>query len=32
MIEEVSKTEWGKPTYFEITTALAYYIFCRKRC
>ncbi len=30
IIEGLVKTKFGKPTYFEITTALAYYIFCKK--
>lgn len=31
IIEKVSKTKPEKPTYFEITTALAYYIFGKKQ-
>lgn len=30
IIEGLAKTKFGKPTYFEITTVLAYYIFCKK--
>lgn len=30
-IEQMCQSEVGKPTYFEITTALAYYIFYKKK-
>lgn len=29
-IQKTCRSEYGKPTFFEITSALAYYIFCRR--
>jgi len=31
VIQDVTKLEMGEPTYFEITTALAYYIFFKEK-